>query len=422
MKSSSLNGLKHFYAFSALAFIMRFALCASSALAQTQAPLRVGALFPLTGTMSDLGQETFEGAKIALDLVNEAGGIKGTPVEFVLADVPTPAAAKQAAQRLIAQDKVPVILGCYGSAQTLAIVDITEENQTVLWVDTAWSSAVFDKPRRWTFRTSTYAKPIAENAVDFISKRLLQSLTVDRRSAKVIIVHEDGPYGASVAQEVSAAAQKAGMNISKSVPYNRLADDLSETVKVIRAENPDIMIAISFPNDAVALTKQLKKEKYWPKAVMTTSTGWALFTLPADIGADAEGIFVSDAPANIKPDTLTEQGRNLRDRLTERFRRKTGRAPSPFAMMGFVAAYSLLKDVMTNAKDPSSALEIRKAAISADVPSGSYPNGWGLKFEDSGQNQREPVVIEQWQDGSLVTVDPPDAALGRLRLPAHSAD
>jgi branched-chain amino acid transport system substrate-binding protein len=138
---------------------------------------------------------------------------------------------------------------------------------------------------------------------------------------------------------------------------------------------------------------------------MTSSAGFGLYTL-LEAGDVIDGVFSANAPAHVSPRALNKTGRDLFREYARRLKANTGREPTAFNAQGFVAAYSLLHDVLPNAKDISDPTSLRIAAISADVPIGTYPNGWGLKFNETGQNQRLAVSIDQWQNDSLVTVAP----------------
>ena len=74
--------------------------------------------------------------------------------------------------------------------------------------------------------------------------------------------------------------------------------------------------------------------------------------------------------------------------------------------MGFVAAYALFHDVLPKAKDVDNADDVRAAAMAANVAEGAYPNGWGLKFDESGQNTRMFAAMVQWQKESPVVIGP----------------
>ena len=64
-------------------------------------PLRIGALYPVSGALALLGDESWRGAEIARQMRNQKGGVAGKQVEFVKVDIPDVNAAKSEAERLI---------------------------------------------------------------------------------------------------------------------------------------------------------------------------------------------------------------------------------------------------------------------------------------------------------------------------------
>ena len=79
-------------------------------------PYRIGALYPFTGNLALLGNESFNGSTIAEDMVNEKGGINGRKIVWVKADGVDPKKAMTECERLIAVEKVKIITGTYSSS------------------------------------------------------------------------------------------------------------------------------------------------------------------------------------------------------------------------------------------------------------------------------------------------------------------
>ncbi len=79
--------------------------------AVAQQTWKVGALYPLTGGLAVLGNENFEGAQIAVDVINEQGGVAGRKVELVSGDASTPEKAQSEAERLLSTAGVQGITG-----------------------------------------------------------------------------------------------------------------------------------------------------------------------------------------------------------------------------------------------------------------------------------------------------------------------
>ena len=100
-------------------------LLGPSARAQDEAgPLRIAALFPFTGDLSDFGQPFLQAAELAVNEINAAGGVNGQPIELVQGDSATsPQQAVEEARRLIELEGVSAIVGPAGSGETLPVAE-----------------------------------------------------------------------------------------------------------------------------------------------------------------------------------------------------------------------------------------------------------------------------------------------------------
>jgi branched-chain amino acid transport system substrate-binding protein len=88
------------------------ALAVGAPQAQTKEPIKVGLIQPMSGPTAAAGSYITNGAKIAADRVNAKGGVLGRPLELVIEDNKSdPAETRNAAEKLIVRDKVPVIIG-----------------------------------------------------------------------------------------------------------------------------------------------------------------------------------------------------------------------------------------------------------------------------------------------------------------------
>lgn len=97
-------------------------LLPSTAQQATQGPVKIGALMSLTGDLQAFGENCLKGIKLAIDQINAAGGILGSPAQVVEADDQTSAQpAIDAAQRLVTVEKVAGIIGALGSGITIPV-------------------------------------------------------------------------------------------------------------------------------------------------------------------------------------------------------------------------------------------------------------------------------------------------------------
>lgn len=107
-------------------------------------PIRVGVLYSETGVTSTIGRSQMQGALLAIDEINQAGGIDGREIVPVRYDAQSsPAVYATLAERLIVQDKVNVIFGCYMSSSRKAILPIVEKWNKLLFYPTLYEGFEF---------------------------------------------------------------------------------------------------------------------------------------------------------------------------------------------------------------------------------------------------------------------------------------
>lgn len=368
--------------------------------------IKVGAIFPFSGPLALLGQDSYDGANVALEMINAQGGIKGRKLEWVKGDSPNAEVANSQAERLISQQNLKILFGSYASPIAVAASQVAERHHVIYWEQGAWTSTLFNNHPKYVFRTNVYAVPAGIAAVQYAVNTVAPKLGKNAKTLKIGIVNEDGPFGTSVSNSEAAEAKKLGVDVVTNLPYTASTNDMTSLVLKLKAANPDVLLAVSYINDATLLVKTMRAQNFRPQAIVGASAGFGLLALGKNLGADVNGISEADAPTNINPKGLPAAGQALHKDFIAKFKAATGREPDGFSYMGFVGAYSLFHDVLPKAKDPDNADDIRAAAMGADVPEGAYPNGWGLKFDESGQNTRMFAALLQWQNEMPVVVGP----------------
>lgn len=368
--------------------------------------IKIGAIFPFSGPLALLGQDTFDGANVALEMINAHGGVKGRKIEWVKGDSPNAEIANSQAERLISQQNLKILFGSYASPVSVAASQVAERHHVIYWEEGAFTGTLFNNHPKYTFRTNVYATPAGEAAVQYAVNVVAPKIGKNSKTLKIAFVNEDGTFGTSVSGAEQGTAQKMRLNTVATLPYTSSTNDMTSLVLKLKAADPDVVIAVSYINDATLLIKTMHAQNFRPKAFIGTSGGYGLLALGKNLGNDVNGIAEADAPSNIDPKGLPASGRALHKAFVEKFKAATGREPDGFAYMGFTGAYALFHDVLPKAKDVDNADDVRAAALDANVSLGTYANGWGLRFDGTGQNTRVFAAIQQWQDGQLNVIEP----------------
>lgn len=115
-----------------------------TASAHTEAPWRVGVLFSRSGPLAVIGETQLRGTLMGIDEINANGGVNGRPIEPVIYDPGSEAASfGQYAKRLMVEDGITTIFGCYTSSSRKAVLPVVERLNGLLWYPTVYEGFEF---------------------------------------------------------------------------------------------------------------------------------------------------------------------------------------------------------------------------------------------------------------------------------------
>lgn len=393
-----------------LAGLLIVAAVATGASAQEEEDWRIGALYPLTGNLALLGNENLNGARIAVDMINEKGGVDGHKIVLVTGDASTPDKAQSEAERLASLENLDVITGTYSSGLSYAASQVIERHGGLYWETGGISDGLTQRGFKGYFRVVFTASSNGQLAATIAKEIIARKLEKQPSELTVLIVHEDSDYGTSVAKAAEAKATELGFNVADRLPYKATTTDLSSLILRMKASGANIVIASSYANDALLIQRQMKQLGVNVDAFIGTGGIYGLPSFAEGLGSAVNGIFDTEGSAAINTAALTDDAAALLAEFKERFEKAYGSVPSYVGTQGFVGTYVLLDRVARKAGslDPEA---LKQAALSLDIEEGGTPLGWGVKFAGEGdpmqgQNLRAFPVAQQWQHGKLVVVAP----------------
>jgi branched-chain amino acid transport system substrate-binding protein len=374
----------------------------SSGSAGRPEPLRVGAIYPLSGSQGPGGVEEYRGVQMAAKLANQRGGVNGRPVELVPVDVPEAAAAPAAVERLAGQG-IGVMLGSYGSTISEPAAQAASRGGRVFW-ETGAVGELMGLPSGGdrVFRVAPAGSLLGKAAMDFTAEQLLPRLHRRSGGLRYTVAAVDDQFGDGVARGAVAELRARGLTVAGDLRYDPLRDQAAAVVRRIAATRPDVLFVVAYINDGVAIRKQIVAQKLHLVANIGTSSSYCMPAFGAALGKDAIGLFASDKPAadwlsarGLAPDAIA-----LLNQANHAYRAAWGDSMSAAALAGFAGAWALLHFVLPKAggTDPA---RVAAAARSVDVPIGGLPNGSGLRFgqvgtPDASDNLGAASVIWEW--------------------------
>lgn len=367
--------------------------------------IMIGTLWPLSGGSASWGNDNLNGAKLAVNMINEKGGVLGKQVELKNADnASDPAKASSEAQRLI-QDGAKIIVGTVISSGALPASQVAEKNKVIYLEADAVTDEMTNRGFKYTFRLNSTASDNGKAAVEFTKNVLAPKLGIEAGKLKIVVTHEDSAYGTSVGDAAEKSLKESGMTMAARERYSAKATDLSSIVLKLKDMKPDVLLNVGYTPDQVLFWKQAKQYDLNLKALVGMA-GWTLQATGDGLGDSVNGIFDASAPVGINTAGLNEETKKLYDLFVKQYQETYKATPSLSSFEGFAAMYLLLNDMLpkAGALDPE---KIREAALSLDIPQGGTILGWGVKFnEKTGQNDRAFATVMQWQQNKVETVYP----------------
>jgi branched-chain amino acid transport system substrate-binding protein len=450
----------------ALAGCTTSATPATTGLQSNPPPIRIGALFPISGSAASLAGEELRGVQIAADMVNAAGGVAGRRIELDVRDLES-AGDAPAVMASLRSDGVSLVVGTYSSDLSVPASTAADAAGMLYWETGAVADRLTGRGLPLVFRVGAGGTNLGSNSASFAAEQLAPRLGRTPSQLRLAIVAARDDYATSVADAAALTARAAGVPIVARISYDLVLPGWPEVMRQLAAAKPDVIILASHIPDGVAFREAMIAAGLHVGALIGSTMAECDPDFAGELGADAIGVFASDRPTGgFQPTALGPAARAIYDRFAAAWAAgqdapatsptgstaapgyaapgygapsgyvapgygteyaisgpdmtPSGAGPTEEGISGFSAAWALFADVLPAVAGGSfSADEVAAAARAADLPTGALPNGAGLRFSSDpttlGQNERAAAVIWQWQAvRSYTFVWPPTYATGTI--------
>jgi branched-chain amino acid transport system substrate-binding protein len=361
--------------------------------------VNIGALYPTTGSMAQIGVGCVAAAKLAVEMVNDAGGVKsldGAKLNLIVSDVQSDTTVTRTeTDRLISGNKLSAIHGCFASALTLIASEVAERAKVP--IITGSSSDQLNKGRTYTFTPFARASQFA--------KAQLQMSKLVSDTPKVAVIFENTAFGTSTSNGLKELAPAEGVEIVMFEPYSAGFTDASPLVNKVKASGANALFSVSYLNDLILIVRTVKQVGL-NVAINGGSGGFVIPDFYKNVGKLAEGL---QGVAHWNHDMSDEA-----QKVNAEYKKRTGEFLFEYAG-GLVAQTFMLADALERAAstDPQ---KVRDALSALDVSKGyaAMAPGGKVKFGPDGKNVYGRPVGVQWQNGDLASVFPKEDARAPL--------
>ena len=261
-------------------FISQTALAASSmafpliggAQAKT---VKVGVLHPVTGALAYSGQQCREGALMAIEDINQAGGIKslgGAKIEALLGDAQSTPQGGSAEVEKMNEAGGCAVVGAFASAICLATTQTAAKYNLPHIVDVGVADQIVERGLKNTFRFGPGYKKCAEVAVANLH---VLNVAAGKPARSVMIIHEESLFGTGTANLLSKELPGYGYDIKEIVKHPNPSRDFNNIVLRMKQINPDIVIPANYYNEYALLVRTMQQQQVVPKAIYSVLGGAA---------------------------------------------------------------------------------------------------------------------------------------------------
>jgi branched-chain amino acid transport system substrate-binding protein len=351
------------------------------------------------------------GAKLAIEAINKAGGIKslkGAKLELLSADTQgKPEVGQSEAQRLIQQGAVALV-GTYQSAVTANVSSVAERNKVPLVIDVSSADSILKQGYKYTFRVQPSSTVLGTEGAQYLSD---MSKKAGKPAKKVAILHEQGPFGSGIRDAFKAKAKSLGMEIGPVISYDAASvSDLTTQVTAVKASGADVLVVTGYYRDGVLAAKAVDTVKPALSAVLGVANGaYDVPQFPKDAGKAGEGYFDSNYHADMTKPAMQDLAKLYQKRYSDQIR------------TGAVLAYDsvrVIADAIERAGD-SAPVKVRDAIAKVSLDSLIAQKG-PIVFGPTGENENASPILMQVQSGSVKQVFPADKAESKPAYPAFT--
>ena len=381
----------------------------------------VGAVFPMSGSTAQTGVDARNAIETALAIVNEktdldlplakdAGltGLGGKKIKVVYADHQgDPQKGRAEAERLITQDKVSAVIGCYHSSVSATVSQTCERYAVPFMCADSSSPSLNKRGLKFFFRASAHDEMFSAAMFDLMDSLRKQGQKIET----LALFHEDTIFGTDSANVQTKLAAARGYKIVADVKYRANSPSLTSEVQQLKSGGADVLMPSSYTTDGILLVRTMAELGYKPKAIIAQAAGFSEKALYDAVGDHLEGAITR---GSFSLDLATK--RPMVGKVNDLFKKTAGKDLNDNTSREFTAMITLADAI--NRAGSTDGEKIRAALAATDIPGDKTIMPWKrVKFDETGQNNDCDPVLLQYVGKKFVTIFPESGAIAKPLWP-----
>lgn len=356
--------------------------CGGGAKQEASNEIKIGGNFELTGGVANYGKQAVNGIQLAIKQANASGGVLGKQIKLVLADNKSEAAeATNAITKLITQDKVVAVFGPATSSNTIATLQVSQDNKIPVITPTGTSEKITvdnGKTRPYAFR-SCFIDPLQGTIMANFASNTLKVKTA------AIYIDSSSDYSKGLAQSFTEVFTKNGGKILGQEAFLQKDQDFKSTLTKIKAMNPDVVFLPAYYEEVGKIVKQARE------------MGMTMPFLGTDGWDDSKVVEIAGAaPLN---NTYFSSHYSSQDtdpnvvKFIEAYKKEYNQEPSVFSALGYDAGLLLIDAIKrANSTEPEKIREALEQTKNLQLST-------GMMTVDANHNPIKSAVVLEMKDG-----------------------
>lgn len=368
--------MKKTFRFLAAALVVMMLAMTLAGCGSTSNEIVIGVTGPLTGGASTYGQSVVNAAQLAVDEINEAGGVNGVKLKLISEDDEADGAKAKSAYETLMDNGMQILVGAVTSGSSIAINDLVAKDGILQITPSASALDANKNPN--TFRVC-FTDPLQGKAMAEYAREL------GYEKAAVIHNHDDD-YSTGMYQAFVERFKELGGTISEDVSFARDASDFSAQVTKIGASDADFLFLPIYAEKAAQIVITMNTKNIDMPLLGGDGLDGILKYLTGDNAKLVEGLTF------LTPFVSTDSAENVQS-FTTKYKAKYGQDPDQFAADGYDAVY--LAKLALEKAGVTSADGIDNAKLVEAMHSVQYDGLTGsMTFDADGEPQKGAKVAK----------------------------
>lgn len=388
--------------------------------------IKIGVIAALTGIAAPYGTQSLNSFKLAVEDINEAGGVDGRKLEVVALDNRSKPDEVPALMKRLASDGIDLIVGASSTPLTITAAQTADQIKVPLLVPMEAADAIIGEGRKYVYKLAPSVLAEQGWAAQGIRAAMKASQDAGDPITSAAIIYASAGAGpeAKEAWERTLKEEYPDVKITGSTAYDEaVTSDFGPIVAKAKSQNPDLIAYFGNPQGAFLFYPALEESNWRPKLTLGILGGNTNAQFIPTVGKAAEGDIAGNYWTSLlKPGENAKQTPEgyVKDYAAE----FDGQVPDGVGAYYYSAA-AVIAEALSNADDISDAEGMSKALRNVQIDGingdklGLYIVSHGVKFDAKGFNERAVGLVTQIQDGKYVPVYPEDAAGGSSVYPVE---